>query len=53
MKWMPTDNNIDTNNQSQTLILLILDVGKTKVNIEISPVGGDTALHLSRLPPHD
>ena len=23
MKWMPTDNNIDTNNQSQTLILLI------------------------------
>ena len=29
------------------------DVGKTKAKIEISPVGGDTAPHLSRLPPHD
>ena len=29
------------------------DVGKTKVKIEISPVGGDTALHSSRLPAHN
>ena len=32
---------------------LMQDVGKTKVKIEISPVGGDTATHLSRLPPHN
>ena len=34
-------------------MLLEKDVGKTKVKTEISPVGGDTAPHLSWLPPHD
>ena len=34
-------------------MVLMEDGGKTKVKIEISPVGGDTAPHLSRLPPHD
>ena len=29
------------------------NIGKTKVKIEISPVGGETASHLSQLPPHD
>ena len=29
------------------------DVGKTKVKIEISPVGSDTAPYLSCFPPHD
>ena len=48
MKCMPT-----TNIQSLTLLLLTLDVGKTKVKIQISPMGGDTAPHLSLLPPHD
>ena len=33
-------------------MLLMQDVGKTKVKIEISPMGGDTA-QLSWLPPHD
>ena len=34
-------------------MLLMQDVEKTKVKIEISPVSGDTAPHLSWLPPHD
>ena len=29
------------------------DVGKAKLKIEISPVGGDTVPHLSQLPQHD
>ena len=46
-------DNVDTNNGSLTLIPLMDDVGKTKVKVEISLVGGDTAPRLSRLPPHD
>ena len=34
-------------------MLLMRDVGKTKVKIEIFPGGGDIASHLARLPPHD
>ena len=30
-----------------------VDVGKTKMKIQISPNSGDTALHLSWLPPDD
>ena len=43
----------EINNQSWTSMLLMRDVGKTKVKIEIVPVGGDIASHLARLPPHD
>ena len=31
----------------------MLDIGKTKVKIEISPVDSYAALHLSWLPPDD
>ena len=34
-------------------MLLVQDVEKTKVKMEIFPEGGDTAPHLSRLSPHD
>ena len=34
-------------------MLLMKDVAKTKVKIEISPVGGDTVPHLSQLPLND
>ena len=29
------------------------NIGKTKVKTEISSVSGETASHLSQLPPHD
>ena len=45
--------NKDTNNQSYTLMLLVQDVEKTKVKIEISSVGSNTAPDLPWLPPHD
>ena len=34
-------------------MLLVQDVEKTKMKIEISFVGSDTAPHLPWLPPHD
>ena len=34
-------------------MVLMKDVGKTKVKIEISPMGSDTAPYLPWLPPHD
>ena len=42
--------NIDTNNQSNTLMHLVQDVEKAEVKIEIPPstpsAGGDTAPHI-------
>ena len=34
-------------------MLFMQDVGKTKLKTEISPMSGNTAPHLSQLPPQD